>query len=104
LDAERRQVTFFTSFSERSGEEAAYTLIRSLSKLMDDAVRRKRPSSLTSYTHTSRGEAERIAAEFVAFDLISLALDGSATMPSSDGSDAPGSGNEPFHRPWPKGL
>jgi class 3 adenylate cyclase len=29
----------FTSFSERSGEEAAYTLVRSLSKLMDDAVR-----------------------------------------------------------------
>src|SRR4029077_4773716 len=43
---ERRQVTVlftdmvgFTSFSERSGEEAAYTLMRSLSKLMDDAVR-----------------------------------------------------------------
>jgi class 3 adenylate cyclase len=28
----------FTSFSERSGEEAAYTLMRSLSKLMDEAV------------------------------------------------------------------
>src|SRR6478736_418534 len=28
----------FTSFSERSGEEAAYNLMRSLSKLMDDAV------------------------------------------------------------------
>jgi class 3 adenylate cyclase len=46
LDAERRQVTVlftdvvgFTSFSENSGEEAAYTLMRSLSKLMDDAVR-----------------------------------------------------------------
>ena len=46
MDAERRQVTVlfadmvgFTSFSERSGEEAAYTLMRSLSKLMDDAVR-----------------------------------------------------------------
>jgi len=46
VDAERRQVTVlftdmvgFTSFSERSGEEAAYTLMRSLSKLMDDAVR-----------------------------------------------------------------
>jgi class 3 adenylate cyclase len=46
LDAERRQVTVlftdmvgFTSFSERSGEEAAFTLMRSLSKLMDDAVR-----------------------------------------------------------------
>ena len=46
MDAERRQVTVlftdmvgFTSFSERSGEEGAYTLMRSLSKLMDDAVR-----------------------------------------------------------------
>jgi class 3 adenylate cyclase len=29
----------FTSFSERSGEEAAYALMRSLSKLMDEAVR-----------------------------------------------------------------
>src|ERR1700723_4567697 len=29
----------FTSFSERSGEEAAYTLMRSLSKLMEEAVR-----------------------------------------------------------------
>ena len=45
MDAERRQVTVlfadmvgFTSFSERSGEEAAYTFMRSLSKLMDDAV------------------------------------------------------------------
>ena len=45
MEAERRQVTIlftdmvgFTSFSERSGEEAAYTLMRSLSKLMDDAV------------------------------------------------------------------
>jgi class 3 adenylate cyclase len=45
MDAERRQVTVlftdmvgFTSFSERSGEEAAYTLMRSLSKLMDAAV------------------------------------------------------------------
>jgi class 3 adenylate cyclase len=28
----------FTSFSERSGEEAAYTLMKSLSKLMDEAV------------------------------------------------------------------
>ena len=46
MDAERRQVTVlftdmvgFTSFSERAGEEAAFTLMRSLSKLMDDAVR-----------------------------------------------------------------
>src|SRR6516165_10934763 len=46
VEAERRQVTVlfadmvgFTSFSERSGEEAAYTLIRSLSKFMDEAVR-----------------------------------------------------------------
>jgi class 3 adenylate cyclase len=46
MEAERRQVTVlfadmvgFTSFSERSGEEAEYTLMRSLSKLMDEAVR-----------------------------------------------------------------
>jgi predicted ATPase/class 3 adenylate cyclase len=46
VDAERRQVTVlfadmvgFTAFSERSGEEAAFTLMRRLSKLMDDAVR-----------------------------------------------------------------
>ena len=46
MEAERRQVTVlfadmvgFTSFSERSGEEAAFTLMRSLSKLMDAAVR-----------------------------------------------------------------
>ena len=46
MEAERRQVTVlftdmvgFTTFSERSGEEAAFTLMRSLSKLMDDAVR-----------------------------------------------------------------
>jgi class 3 adenylate cyclase len=46
VDAERRQVTVlftdmvgFTTFSERSGEEAAFTLMRSLSKLMDEAVR-----------------------------------------------------------------
>ena len=45
MEAERRQVTVlftdmvgFTSFSERSGEEAAFTLMRSLAKLMDDAV------------------------------------------------------------------
>jgi SAM domain (Sterile alpha motif) len=29
----------FTAFSERSGEEAAFTLMRSLSKLMGEAVR-----------------------------------------------------------------
>jgi class 3 adenylate cyclase len=46
VEAERRQVTVlfadmvgFTAFSERSGEEAAFTLMRSLAKLMDDAVR-----------------------------------------------------------------
>ena len=46
MEAERRQVTVlftdmvgFTSFSERSGEEAAYTLMRRLAKLMDEAVR-----------------------------------------------------------------
>jgi class 3 adenylate cyclase len=46
VEAERRQVTVlfadmvdFTTFSERSGEEAAFTLMRSLSKLMDGAVR-----------------------------------------------------------------
>jgi class 3 adenylate cyclase/tetratricopeptide (TPR) repeat protein len=45
VEAERRQVTVlftdmvaFAAFWERSGEEAAYTLMRSLSKLMDDAV------------------------------------------------------------------
>lgn len=46
MEAERRQVTVlfidmvgFTTFSEKSGEEAAYTLMRSLSKLMGEAVR-----------------------------------------------------------------
>jgi class 3 adenylate cyclase len=46
VEAERRQVTIlfadmvdFTTFSERSGEEDAFTLMRSLSKLMDGAVR-----------------------------------------------------------------
>ena len=46
MEAERRQVTVlftdmvgFTSFSEKSGEEAAFTLMRSLSKLMAEAVR-----------------------------------------------------------------
>jgi class 3 adenylate cyclase len=46
VEAERRQVTVlfadmvgYTPFSERAGEEAAFTLIRKLSKLMDEAVR-----------------------------------------------------------------
>jgi class 3 adenylate cyclase len=45
VEAERRQVTVlfadmvgFTSFSERAGEEAAFTLMRSLWKIMSDAV------------------------------------------------------------------
>jgi class 3 adenylate cyclase len=44
--SERRPVTVlftdmvgFTTFSERSGEEAAFTLMQSLSKLMGEAVR-----------------------------------------------------------------
>jgi class 3 adenylate cyclase len=46
MEAERRQVTVlfadvvgFTAYSERAGEEAAYNLMRSLSKLVDEAVR-----------------------------------------------------------------
>jgi len=46
VEAERRQVTVlfadmvgFTAFSERSGEEAAFPLMRSLAKLMEGAVR-----------------------------------------------------------------
>lgn len=46
VEAERRQVTVlftdlvgFTTFSEKSGEEAAFLLMRSLSKLMAEAVR-----------------------------------------------------------------
>jgi class 3 adenylate cyclase len=46
VEAERRQVTVlftdmvgFTTFSERSGEEAAFNLMRSLATSMDDAVR-----------------------------------------------------------------
>jgi class 3 adenylate cyclase len=45
VDAERRQVTVlfagmvgFTSFSERSGEEAAFTLMQAIAGLMEDAV------------------------------------------------------------------
>ena len=45
MQAERRQVTIlvadmvaFTPFSERSGEEAAFSLMQSLAKLMEDAV------------------------------------------------------------------
>jgi class 3 adenylate cyclase len=48
MEAERRQITVlftdmvgFTTFSEKSGEEAAFTLIRSLSNLMDEAVRQQ---------------------------------------------------------------
>jgi class 3 adenylate cyclase len=48
MEAERRQVTVlftdmvgFTTFSERSGEEAAFTLMQSLSKLMGEAVRKQ---------------------------------------------------------------
>jgi class 3 adenylate cyclase len=46
VQGERKQVTIlfsdvvgFTAFSEKSGEEAAFELMRSLSRLMDDAVR-----------------------------------------------------------------
>jgi class 3 adenylate cyclase len=46
VEAERRQVTVlfadlvgFTSFAERSGEEAAFTLMRSLWRIMADSVR-----------------------------------------------------------------
>ena len=46
MEAERRQVTVlfadmvgFTAFSDQAGEEAAFTLMQSLAKLMEDAVR-----------------------------------------------------------------
>jgi class 3 adenylate cyclase len=46
VEAERRQVTVlfadmvgFTAFSERSGEEAAFTLMQNLAKLMEGPVR-----------------------------------------------------------------
>jgi len=45
VDAERRQITVlfadvvgFTTFSERSGEEAAFTLMRQLAKLTDETA------------------------------------------------------------------
>jgi class 3 adenylate cyclase len=58
MEAERRQVTVlfadmvgFTTFSERSGEEAAFTLMRSLENLMDDAVRPTATSESRSAHH-----------------------------------------------------
>jgi class 3 adenylate cyclase len=46
MDAERRQITVlftdmvdFTSFSERAGEESAFTLMQAIARLMEDAVR-----------------------------------------------------------------
>jgi class 3 adenylate cyclase len=49
VEAERRQITVlfadvvgFTTFLERSGEEAAFILMRRLAKLMDEAVREER--------------------------------------------------------------
>jgi class 3 adenylate cyclase len=51
VEAERRQVTVlftdmvgFTTFAEGSGEEAAYTLMRSLSKLMGEGSVSRAPS------------------------------------------------------------
>ena len=45
MDAERRQITVlfadlvgFTTFSDRSGEEASFNLMRQLAKLMEEAV------------------------------------------------------------------
>ena len=62
MEAERRQVTVlfadmvgFTSFSERSGEEAAYKLMRSLSKLMDEAVREQGGALSTGPQRYERG-------------------------------------------------
>ena len=59
MSAERRQVTVlftdmvgFTAFSERSGEEAAYSLMQSLSKLMGDCIREQ---SGTVQTFTGDG-------------------------------------------------
>jgi class 3 adenylate cyclase len=74
VEAERRQVTVlfanmvgFTAFSERSGEEAAFTLMQSLAKLMEDAVRelgvlsatRKKRDEARSYFEKARVGAER---------------------------------------------
>jgi class 3 adenylate cyclase len=48
MDAERRQVTIlftdmvsFTTFSEKSGEEAAFRLMRAIAKLTGEAVRQE---------------------------------------------------------------
>ena len=48
MEAERRQITVlftdmvdFTSFSEHSGKEASFALMRDLSKLMDEAIRQQ---------------------------------------------------------------
>ena len=56
MEAERRQITVlfadlvgFTAFAERSGEEAAFGLMRSLSKLMRDAVHEQR-GAVQSFT------------------------------------------------------
>ena len=56
MEAERRQITVlfadmvgFTTFSERAGEEAAFTLIQSLSQLMEGAVR-DQGGSVQGYT------------------------------------------------------
>ena len=71
MEAERRQVTVrfadmasFTSFSERSGEEAAYTLIRSLSQNY-----RGRGRSLSDF-HRSIGANDRISVDV--FDTLLL--------------------------------
>ena len=65
MEAERRQVIVlftdmvgFTSFSERSGEEAAFALMRSLSKLMDEAVRQQ-GGVVQSFTGDRFSDVER---------------------------------------------
>jgi class 3 adenylate cyclase len=40
----------FTTFSERSGEEAAFTLMRSLAKLMDDDAVREQGGVTQAFT------------------------------------------------------